>query len=213
MKDGPCATSVTTPSPEELRVVTYDITPCLQESLDQGIPLPPLPRYPKWYLPHRPLSPSPNSSTGIPTDSWEMSTQMSSPPQSPSSSPQKRGAGSSGQSKRPSLYAWQMCVPWDPSQRLRMQAKSLLHRQIEESGNIHLVMVIWKSVLGQGQAMWDHDVLGCWDCVLMRLGFPGHSKASFPVRVFPHSPSGPALAGRAFYSLIGHLFYFLDHGL
>ena len=32
----------------------------------------------------------------------------------------------------------------------------------------------------------------------MRLGFPGHSKASFPVRVFPRYPSGPALAGHAF---------------
>ena len=43
---------------------------------------------------------------------------------------------------------------------------------------------------------------------VMRLGFPGHSKASFPVRVFPRSPSGPALAGHAFYFLLGHLFLF-----
>ena len=33
---------------------------------------------------------------------------------------------------------------------------------------------------------------------VMRLGFPGHSKASFTVRVFPRSPSSPALAGHAF---------------
>ena len=46
-----------------------------------------------------------------------------------------------------------------------MQTKSLLHRQVEDSGDIHLVMAIWKSVLGQEQAMWDHDVLGCRDCV------------------------------------------------
>ena len=50
-KDGPCVTSAITPSPEELRVVTYDVTASLQGSLDQGIPLPPLPQYPKWYLP------------------------------------------------------------------------------------------------------------------------------------------------------------------
>ena len=46
-----------------------------------------------------------------------------------------------------------------------MQAKSLLHCQVEESGDIHLVMAIWKSVLGQEQAMWDHKVLGCRECV------------------------------------------------
>ena len=46
-----------------------------------------------------------------------------------------------------------------------MQAKSLLHRQVEESGDIHLVMAIWKSVLGQEQVMWDHNILGCRDCV------------------------------------------------
>ena len=46
-----------------------------------------------------------------------------------------------------------------------MQAKSLLHRHVEESGDIHLVMGIWKLVLGQEQVMWDHDVLGCQECV------------------------------------------------
>ena len=33
--------------------------------------------------------------------------------------------------------------------------------QWEESGDVHLVMAIWKSVLGQEQALWDHDVLEC----------------------------------------------------
>ena len=70
-KDGPCATSGTTPSPEELRVVTYDVTPSLRGSLDQGILLPPLPRYPEWYLPCAPQSPSPTSSNGIPTTGGE----------------------------------------------------------------------------------------------------------------------------------------------
>ena len=164
-KDGPCVTAATTPSPEELRVVTYDVSSSLRGSLDQGIPLPPLPQYPEWYLPRAPPSPSPTSSNGIPTESWETSTQMTSPPWSPSSSPQKRGAGSSGKSRRLPPYERQRCVPRDSSQRLRMQAKSLFHRQVEESGDIHLVMAIWKSVLGQEQAMWDHDVLGCLDCV------------------------------------------------
>ena len=82
-----------------------------------------------------------------------------------SSSPPKRGAGSSSKSRRPSPYAWQTCVPRDPAQRLRMQTKSLLHRQVEESEDPFLVMAIWKSVLGQEQALWDHDVLGCRDCV------------------------------------------------
>ena len=158
-KDGPWVISVTTPSPEELRVITYDVTPSLHESLDQGIPLPPFPQYPKWYLPHTPQSPSPNSSNGITTDSWETSTQMTSPPRSPSSSPQKRGAGSSSKSRRQSPYTQQVCVPRDPSQNLQMEAKSLLHWQVEESGDIHLVIAIWKLVLG------DHDVLGCRDCV------------------------------------------------
>ena len=53
-KAGPCATLDTTRSAEELRVVTYDVTPSLRGSLDQGIPLPPLPRYPEWYLPRAP---------------------------------------------------------------------------------------------------------------------------------------------------------------
>ena len=38
---------------------------------DQGIPLPPLPRYPEWYLPCAPQSPSPTSSNGIPTTGGE----------------------------------------------------------------------------------------------------------------------------------------------
>ena len=139
-KDGPCVMVATTPLPEELRVITYDVTPSLRGSLDQGIPLPPLPRYPKWYLPRTPQSPSPAFSNGIPTEFWETSTQMTSPPRSPSSSPQKRGGRSSGKSRRRSPYERQRCVPRDPSQHLRMQAKSLLHRQVEESGDIHLVM-------------------------------------------------------------------------
>ena len=114
-KVGPCVTSDIIPSPEELRVVTYDVTPSLRESLDQGIPLPPLPRYPEWYLPRAPPSPSPTSSNGIPTDSWETSTQMTSPPRSPSSSPQKRGGKLSGKSRRRSPYKRQRCVPRDPS--------------------------------------------------------------------------------------------------
>ena len=57
------------------------------------------------------------------------------------------------------------CVPRDPAQRFRMQAKSLLRRQMEESEDPFLVMVIWKSVLGQEQGVCDHDVLGCQECV------------------------------------------------
>ena len=87
------------------------------------------------------------------------------PPWSPSSSPPRRGTGSSGRSKRPSPYTCQMCVPQDPAQQLWMQVKTLLRRQVKESGDLHLVMVIWKLVLGQEQNVWDHDVLGCQDCV------------------------------------------------
>ena len=46
-----------------------------------------------------------------------------------------------------------------------MQAKSLLRRQVEESEDPFLVMAIWKSVFGQEQGTWDHDVLGCQECV------------------------------------------------
>ena len=41
----------------------------------------PPPQYPEWYLPRTPQSPSLNSSTGILTDSWETSTQRTSPPE------------------------------------------------------------------------------------------------------------------------------------
>ena len=75
------------PLVEELEDIMSDATCSLQGALDQGIPLPPLPCYPSWYLPCRPQSPSPTSSTGIPTESWETSTQMLSPPCSCSSSP------------------------------------------------------------------------------------------------------------------------------
>ena len=160
-RDGPCATSDITLWSEGSMAGTTDTASSLRESLDQGIPLPPLPRYPEWYLPRAPLTPSPTSSAMEP---WETSTQMSSPPLC-SSSPPKRGTGSSSKSRRPSPYARQTCVPRDPAQRLRMQAKSLLRRQVEESKDPFLVIAIWKSVLGQEQGIWDHDVLGCQECV------------------------------------------------
>ena len=160
-RGGPCASSDITLWNEGSEVVTIDAASSLQESLDQGIPLPPLPRYPEWYLPRAPLTPSPTSSA---TEHWETSTQMSSPPLC-SSSPPKRGAGSSSKSRRPSPYARQTCAPRDPAQCLRMQVKSLSCRQVEESEHPFLVMVIWKSVLGQEQGVWDHDVLGCQECV------------------------------------------------
>ena len=156
--------STHSPPPEALRVVTYDITPSLQGSLDQGIPLPPLPRYPEWYLPHAPES----LPELLEWDSDRFLGDVNSDDKSPSQP----------FFKSPEVRCW---IEWkeqeavalrtagvraqDPSQCLRMQAKSLLHCQVLESGDIHLVMAIWKSVLGQEQVMWDHDVLGCRDCV------------------------------------------------
>ena len=47
---------------------------------------------------------------------------------------------------------------------------------------------------------------------VMRLGFPGHSKASFTVRVFPRFPSGPASAGHdfTFFSVTSFIFSTTD---
>ena len=146
-RGGPCVTSGITLWSEGSIVGTTDAASSLRESLDQGIPLPPLPRYPEWYLPRAPLTPSPTSSA---TEPWETSTQMSSPPLR-SLSPPKCVAGSSSKSRRPSPYARQTCVPRDPAQRIRMQAKNLLCRQVEESEDPFLVMAVWKSVLGQEQ--------------------------------------------------------------
>ena len=137
-RDGPCATSGITLWSEGLIVGTPDAASSLRESLDQGIPLPPLPRYPEWYLPRAPLTPSPTSSA---TEPWETSTQMSSPLLR-SSSPPKSGAGLSSKSRRPSPYACQTCVPRDPAQRIRMQAKNLLRRHVEESEDPFLVMAV-----------------------------------------------------------------------
>ena len=110
-RDGPCATSGITLWSEGSIVGTPDAASSLRESLDQGIPLPPLPRYPEWYLPRAPLTPSPTSSA---TESWETSAQMSSPPLR-SSSPPKCSAGLSSKSRRPSPYAQQTCMPQDPA--------------------------------------------------------------------------------------------------
>ena len=61
-RDGQCAPLDITLWSKGSEVVTTDATSSLRESLDQGIPLPPLPRYPEWYLPRAPPSPSPTSS-------------------------------------------------------------------------------------------------------------------------------------------------------
>ena len=44
-RDGECVTLVTTPLAEESEPITSDVAHSLQEGLDQGIPLPPLPYY------------------------------------------------------------------------------------------------------------------------------------------------------------------------
>ena len=95
----------------------------------------------------------------------DLGSDVESPPPDRSSSPLKCSTGLSSRSRRPSPYAHQTCVPRDPAQRFQMQAKSLLCRQVEESEDPFLVMAIWKSVLGQEQGTWDHNVLGCQDCV------------------------------------------------
>ena len=88
-RDRGCVTLVITPLVEELNNAMSDAACSLRESLDQGILLPLLPRYPKWCLPCTPQSPSLTSSAEILMEHWETSTLVSSPPLSCSLGPPK----------------------------------------------------------------------------------------------------------------------------